>query len=271
MPGSFNLPKMAQSEAIELTNYVRLKDPAAYVQFAAAVALLGGEVGESKETDGSRLICAYARSEDGRFRESVNVEELVESGYVSPHAGSLLDATRPEYLALVADWELNADEDLEADGEADLLHELYPLLAPGQVLTFQSVSHEKRTSVHAWAQAISEHGQRVIVSLDEAIHEKAAAAFVRPQGKPQEAEPLYSRINEHPYFDYAMWQAEVAAGDSQRSYARWVTVLLEQTREELERAEEAFDRNGGRGIEEAEQIDELRAKLGENCPDEDED
>ena len=233
---------MAQSEGTGLTNYVRLKDAAAYAHFAAAVALFGGTVKESEERDGSRVICAHGHVEDGQFRGSIGVEELVESGYVSLHAGSKLDATRPEYLALVADWELNADEDRDAADDCDLLHELYPLLAPGQVLTFQSVSHEKNRSVWAWAQAINAHGQQVSLTLDAAIHEKAAAAFAKPQEpKPQEPEYAYSRTSPHPYFDYPMWQAEVAAGDSQRSYADWVAVLLEQTQEELDQAEAAFE------------------------------
>lgn len=168
---------MAQSEGTGLTNYVRLRDPAAYAQFAAAVALFGGTVSESEERDGSRVICAHGHVEDGQFRQSIGVEELVESGYVSPHVGSKLDATRPEYLALVADWELNADEDLDAADDCDLLHELYPLLAPEQVLIFQSVSHEENRSVWAWAQAINAHGQQVSFTLDAAIHEKAALAF----------------------------------------------------------------------------------------------
>lgn len=73
----------------------------------------------------------------------------------------------------------------------------------------------------------------------------------------------YTRDTPHHYFDYAMWQAQVAAGDSQRSYADWVEANLEETRHELSRAETEFEGAGGRGIELAEEIDELRARLDE--------
>lgn len=81
----------------------------------------------------------------------------------------------------------------------------------------------------------------------------------------------YSRLTPHPYFDYQMWQADVAGGNSEQSYDSWVQTLLDQTRQELKEAEIAFDAAGGRGIELAEQIDELRAKLDEDGDEADED
>ena len=245
--GPENSPSMAQYEGSGRTNYVLLRDEKAYADFQACVALLGGTT-EEIEKNGQRLIAAIGHVEDGDFRNSVTVQEIVESGYVSRHLDSKLDATRPEYLALVADWELNADEDRDAADDCDVLFELYPLLARGQVLVFKTVGR---------AGAINHEGRSAWLSLDD-IEEVAARAFALG--------PLpvaYSRTSEHHYFDYAMWQAEARAGDTQRGYGEWVQAQLEQTAEALEQAQETFDNFGGRGIELAEQIDELRARLEE--------
>lgn len=245
---------MAQYEGFGRTNHVLLRDEKSYADFKACVALLCGTT-EEIERNGQRLIAAIGHVEDGDFRNSVTVQEIVESGYVSRHLDSKLDATRPEYLALVADWEENADEDRDAADDCDVLHELYPLLAPGQVLIFKTVGRAGK-ELRGRAGAINDQGRCAWLSLDD-IEEIAARAFA--QGPPAVA---YSRTSEHHYFDYAMWQAEARAGDTQRGYGDWVRAQLEQTGQELERAEEAFERNGGRGIEAAEEIDELRSKLG---------
>lgn len=249
---------MAQYEGFGRTNFVLLKDEKAYADFNACVALLCGST-EEIERDGQRLIAAIGHVEDGDFRNSVTVQEIIASGYVSRHAGSKLDATRPEYLALVADWELNADEDLDAADDCDVLHELYPLLASGQVLVFKTVGRAGK-DLRGRAGAVNDQGRSAWLSLD-AIEEIAAHAFAQPQEEVAAVE--YSRTEPHHYFDYAMWQYEAQQGDTQRSYADWVAAQIEQTELELERAEEAFEANGGRGIEAAEEIDELRARLEE--------
>lgn len=244
---------MANYEGTGRTNHVLLKDEQAYDDFKACVALLRGSTDETEE-NGQRLIAAFGHEEDGDFRNSVTATEIVESGYVSRHVGSLLNATLAEHLAAAADPE-QVEEDRDADDDCDVLHELYPLLAPGQVLVLKKVGHEKRRYVSGSAEAINSQGQRVSLTLDD-IEEMAARAFAQgPAAGP------YSRTQQHAYFDYAMWQAEAHAGDTQRGYPGWVGANLEQTRKELDRAEEAFEANGGRGIEAAEEIDELRSRL----------
>ncbi|MDF7815283.1 hypothetical protein [Hymenobacter sp. YC55] len=248
---------MANYEGTVITNYVLLKDEQAYAEFKALVLLLGGTVDETIE-DGQRVIAAYGHEEDGGFKNRVTVEELVESGYVSRHEDSLLNATLPEYLALVADPELNADEGLDVDEDTDLLYDSYPLLAPGQVLILKKVGHEKLRYVFGSAEAINDQGQRLTIMLDD-IDAIAARTFAQPEVEAQS----YSRTDPHAYFDYVMWQDEVRQGDTQRGYADWVQANVEQTQAELETAEAAFDANGGRGIEAAEQIDALRQRLGQ--------
>lgn len=254
---------MAQYEGHGRTNFVQLRDEKAYDDFKACVGLLCGTT-EEVERNGQRQIAAIGHVEDGDFRNSVTVQEIVESGYVSRHAGSKLDATRPEYLALVADWELNADEDRDAADDCDVLHELYPLLAPGQVLVFKTVGRAGN-ELRGRAGSISDQGRCAWLSLDD-IEELAARAFAKPEPAVE-----YSRSSPHHYFDYAMWQAEASAGDTQRGYSDWVTTQIEQTEEELERAEEAFEAKGDRGIEAAAEIDELRARLEKPTGDEDDD
>jgi hypothetical protein len=78
------------------------------------------------------------------------------------------------------------------------------------------------------------------------------------------ATTTYTRSTPHHYFDYQMWQSDVAGNCTERSYNEWVQALLSQTREELQKAEAAFDAAGGRGIELADEIDELRRKLEED-------
>jgi len=247
---------MAQYEGFGRTNYVLLRDEKAYTDFTACVALLGGTT-EETERGGQRLIAAVGHFEDGDFRSSVTVQEIVDSGYVSRHAGSKLDATRPEYLALVADWELNADEDRDAADDCDVLYELYPLLAPGQMLVFKTVGRDGE-NLRGRAGAVNDQGQMVWLSLDD-IGEIAARTFAEPAAAGPVVE--YSRSNPHHYFDYESWQAEARAGDTQRGYGEWVMAQIEQTQLELEQAERSFEAFGGRSPEMAEEIDELRQRL----------
>lgn len=179
MPDPLFFCAMAQLEGTGNTNYVLLRDEKAYDEFKTLVELFGGTLAPEGRKDGRRLVSAFGHQEDGDFRRSLTVQELVASGYVSRHKESLLDAGRADYLALMADPELNADEEKDVAGEVDFLHEVYPLLAVGEALIFQRVGHEKRLSVTGWAEAISWEGQRISLSLD-AIYQQAEKAFGPP-------------------------------------------------------------------------------------------
>lgn len=171
---------MSQFEGTGITNHVALRDEKAYAEFKTLVELCGGTLGEESQRDGRRHVSARGHIEDGDFRLSVTVEELVESGYVSRHEDSELNALLPEHLAVAADPELNADEELSF--EIDFLHEVFPLLAVGEALIFQRVGHEKRQSLNGWAAAVNWEGQRVEVSLDD-IYKLANESFGAPVGR----------------------------------------------------------------------------------------
>jgi hypothetical protein len=170
---------MSQFEGFGITNHVALRDEEAYAEFKTLVELFGGSLAPESLRDGRRLVMAYGNQEDGDFRQSVTAEELVESGYVSRHIDSALNATLPRYQALLNEAGYSGDEDNCLDGACDFMHEAYPLLAVGEVLIFQRVGHEKRHDVNGWAEAINCHGDRVSIALDE-IYRKAVEAFGPP-------------------------------------------------------------------------------------------
>jgi len=164
---------MANYYGVGRTNYVRLKDEAAYQKFADLVVLLGGFIEYRNTPDGTKLVAAFGNEEDGGFASSVDVQTLVDNGYVSAHADSELNATKSEYLT-------DQDGLREVDDwlviESDLLYEAYPLLAENEMLIFQTVGHEKMRYLSGYAQAIHSSGETVEVSLDD-IYKMAQIAF----------------------------------------------------------------------------------------------
>lgn len=176
--GSLSLTVMANYSGYGRTNYVVLCDEQAYETFIALVLLLGGTTEERTDEQGVRSIAAFGNDEDGDFKNTLYVSELVESGYVSPWEESELDATRADYLAIVADDAQQNGEFVEIDG-IDFLSEAYGLLAPGQVLVFMTVGHEKLRYVNGAAVAINEEGKTVSLALDD-IYKIAEKAFNTP-------------------------------------------------------------------------------------------
>lgn len=162
---------MANYYGVTRTNYVRLKDELAYEQFRQIVRLMSGDT-EERIRDGVRTIAAFGNDDSGDFCGSIDVDELVESGYQSRHPDSELDAKRGEYLT-------DQDGMREVgwlDNDEDLLHEIYPLLAEGEVLIEQSAGSEKQRYVSAYSEAISWTGERIIVHIDD-IYELAKLTF----------------------------------------------------------------------------------------------
>ena len=163
---------MANYYGVGRTNYVTLKDEASYVKFNQLVVLLGGETSTQKH-GGITKITAFGNDEDGGFSSYVDVEGLVKSGYVSPHADSELNAHDERYLT---DQDGMSESDDEIEFTDSFLNELYPLLADDQVLVFQSVGNEKTRYVCGYAGAISHLGETVSVNIDD-IYQKAKEAF----------------------------------------------------------------------------------------------
>ena len=162
---------MANYYGVTRTNYVRLKDELAYEQFAQVVGLMSGDTNERLE-DGARFIAAFGNDDDGEFCTSIDLDELVESGYQSRHADSELDAKRSDYQP----DENGISEVQFLDNQEDLLHEVYPLLADGEVFVLQSAGSERQRYVSGYSEAISWTGERVSVHIDD-IYELARKTF----------------------------------------------------------------------------------------------
>lgn len=159
---------MANYYGSERTNYVRLKNEKAELDFQLLVAIFGGEYVERFDKEGNRLCGALGNSEDGGFASSQDLAFVLKQRFVSPNPVSDLSADR------LAQAQADDLEDVELNN--GFLYEAHCLLAEGQVLIHLSAGAEKLRYICGYAEAISWTGESVTVSLDD-IYEKAKTAF----------------------------------------------------------------------------------------------